>query len=155
MLLHKQGRFYSGGVSFALPDDCYLVIAEALNYHENGLEITDQQGSFNITISTCFEEMDAKSFLDDMLTSSGFIRLSETRPVKAGELDGYSVMYHDKRNTYCEYHFDLEERDYVNRLVIFIFADKGADILSISNSKMVTEILKSLKKTNRSSQMSE
>lgn len=146
MLLHKQGRFYSGSVSFALPDGCYLVIAEALNYHENGLEITAPEGLFNITISTYYEEMDAKSFLDDMLSSSGFIRLSDTKLVNAGDLEGYSVMYRDKRNIYCEYHFDLEEKDDINALVIFIYADKSADIASISSSKMVADLLSSLKK---------
>lgn len=145
MLLHKQGRFFTGSASFVLPDDCYLVIAEALNYHENGLEITDPEESFNISISAYMEELDAKSFLDDMLSSSSFVRLSETKAVKAGELEGYTVMYCDKRNIYSEYRFDLKDKDDINSLGIFIYANRTKDMVRINQSKMVTDLLNSLK----------
>lgn len=147
MLLHRQGRFFSGAVSFALPDNCYLVIAEAMNYYENGLEITVDNEEFNVAISTQYDDMDTKLYLDDMLTDSGFERISETKAITAGDLLGYYAMYQDGRNRYCEYHFPFEEVDQLNALVIIISTSKNRDIEAITGSKMVAELLSSLRKS--------
>lgn len=148
MLLYKKGRFYSGAVSFALPDNCYLVIAEAMNYYENGLEITTADEEFSVAISTQYDETDTRLYLDDMLTDSGFKRLSETKPIQAGELFGYYAMYQDRRNKYCEFHFPIEEVNALNALVILITTSKYRDIEEISGSKMVKELLNSCKKVS-------
>ncbi len=65
MLLYKQGRFYAGGIPFVLPDNSCLVIFEAQNYYENGLEITDPQESMVIDISLDHAELPSKDFLDN------------------------------------------------------------------------------------------
>lgn len=148
MLLYKKGRFYSGAVSFALPDNCYLVIADAMNYYENGLEITTADEEFSVAISTQYDETDTRLYLDDMLTDSGFKRLSETKPIQAGELFGYYAMYQDRRNKYCEFHFPIEEVNALNALVILITTSKYRDIEEISGSKMVKELLNSCKKVS-------
>lgn len=145
MIKHNRGRFYSGSVSFALPDNCYLVIAEALNYFDNGLELTCEDESIHITISTQWEDIPAKSFLDDMVAGSGFHRLSDTCPIAAGELSGFCVFYEDTRTCYCEYRFDLKEQDDLNTLVIYICSDKTDSVDRIANFPMVVELLASLK----------
>lgn len=145
MIRYNKGRLYAGSVSFALPDNCLLVIAEALNYFDNGLEITSEDESFHITISTQWEDMDAKSFLDNMLMESGFCRLSDTCPIMAGELAGYYVLYEDTRNRYCEYRFDIQEKDDMNTLVIYICTSKTDSVEEITTSTMTKELLASLK----------
>ena len=145
MLLYTQGRFFSGAVSFALPDNCYLVIAEAMNYYENGLEITTADEEFSVAISTQYDETDTRLYLDDMLTDTGFKRLSETKSIQAGDLFGYYAMYQDRRNKYCEYHFPIEEVNALNALVIIIMTSQHGDIEAISGSKMVKELLDSFK----------
>ena len=145
MIRYNKGRFYSGSISFALTHIRVLIIAEALNYFDNGPELASEDESLHITVSTQWEEMDAKSFLDDMLTGSEFCRLSDTVPVIAGELAGFYVIYEDKRNRYCEYRFDIKQKQDMNTLVIYICTSKSDSIEKMVTSLMVKELLGSLK----------
>ena len=145
MIRYNKGRFYSGSISFALPDNCFLVIAEALNYFDNGLELASEDESLHITVATQWEDINASFFLDDMLTDSEFRRLSDTAPIIAGDLSGFYVIYEDKRNRYCEYRFDIKQKQNMNTLVINICTDKSVSIERMVNSLMVKELLSSLK----------
>lgn len=145
MLKYSNGRFHSGSISFALPDNCFLVIAEALNYFDNGLELTSEEDTFHITISTQWEDSDAKTFLDSMIVESGFHRLSDTCPIVAGELPGYYAVYEDVRNRYCEYRFDIIQRDEVNSLSVYVYTDKSFSSEDIREIPMLQELLRSLK----------
>ena len=80
-----------------------------------------------------------------MLTDSEFRRLSDTAPIIAGDLSGFYVIYEDKRNRYCEYRFDIKQKQNMNTLVIYICTDKSVSIERMVNSLMVKELLSSLK----------
>lgn len=147
MLLHKKGRFYAGGISFALPDDCCLIIFEAQNYYENGFEITDRQETVVIDICLNYGELPAKDFLDDIVEGDVFTRLSDTTPIQAGELYGYRVFYQSKNDRYCEYRFDLPENHDINALDIFVRVERGGiDIFEAGNSEMVLQLLGGIRK---------
>jgi len=147
MLLYKQGRFYAGGISFALPDNSCLVIFEAQNYYENGLEITDRQESMVIDISLDYADLPSKDFLDDIMEGDSFKRLSETVPICIGGLSGHRTVYGAKFDRYCEYRFELPEYEEINSLEILIRVEKcGTDILKAINSEMVLQLLNSIRK---------
>ena len=147
MLLYKQGRFYAGGISFVLPDNSCLVIFEAQNYYENGLEITDPQESMVIDISLDYAELPSKDFLDDILEGDSFKCLSETTPICIGGLSGHRTVYEAKYDRYCEYRFELPEYDEINSLEILIRVEKGGtDIFEAINSEMVLQLLNSIRK---------
>lgn len=147
MLLYKKGRFYAGGISFELPNNCCLVIFEAQNYCENGLEITDPQESMVIDISLDYAELPSKDFLDDILEGDSFKRLSETVPICIGGLSGHRTVYEVKFERYCEYRFELPECDDINSLEILVRVEKGGiDIFKAIDSDMVLQLLNSIRK---------
>ena len=147
MLLYKQGRFYAGGISFVLPDNSCLVIFEAQNYYENGLEITDPQESMVIDISLDYAELPSKDVLDDILEGDSFKRLSETVPICIGGLRGHRTVYEAKYDRYCEYRFELPEYDEINSLEILIRVEKGGtDIFEAINSELVLQLFNSIRK---------
>lgn len=146
MLHYKNGRFIAGKVSFALPNDCYLVIMNAQNYYENGLEIADKQGRVLIEISAFHDKLPAKAFLDDLLDGDTFIRLSETLPIRGGTLDGYFAFYKAGTHHYCEYRFDVEDYNEINALQIFVCVEDCIDIKKVCASHIVQDLLAGLRK---------
>lgn len=146
MLRYKKGRFFSGSISFVLPDDSYLVMAEALTYFDNGIEFTCEDESVHVTVSLQNEESSAKFGLDAMLSGSSFVRLSDTCSIFAGELSGYYAFYKDKRYKYCEYRFDIPEKNYINTLIVLACVNKTDSIKKIQASAMIQALLDSLKR---------
>lgn len=146
MLLYRNGRFIAGKASFSLPDDCRLVILDAENYYENGLEITNDLRNIMVVIAAFHEDAPAKDSLDELLESDTFTRLSETMQIRAGELDGYYAFYESRDHIYCEYRFDLEDYEDINSLQIFVTVKIGTqEIYEVYKSQIVQELLAGLR----------
>ena len=146
MLLIKNGRFHISNASFVLPDNTYLVTMDSEGVWENGIEITNREEQFHIIIRGFQDKRrgaDFFMFLDE--AEPPFRRLSLVTPIRHNGLKGHQTYYESGRHTYCEWLFDLEERDGVNGLHIVVFMKKSqGDIFQITQSHIVQELIASV-----------
>lgn len=111
MLQYKNGRFYMGKASFALPDGFYV---------ENDIELIEGSGFcawdeeqkhlYRWRVFGDCEGTEAelqKWFLPDC----GLIPLSEIVPAAVNGLRGHMVLYRSYSSQYCEARFDLGQGD--------------------------------------------
>lgn len=146
MLLHKNGRWYVGKLSFALPDNICLLTDDACIYFPNGMELVTPDETINISVSADTERLASKAFLDDLLDATEiFTRRSETKPVCIGGLNGHYVYYESGTHLHCEYRFDAEEAEQCNGISIHIYVGKDVDIVNICQGGLVQQLIQSVR----------
>lgn len=146
MLLHKNGRWYVGKLSFALPDNICLLTDDACVYFPNGMELVTPDETINISIYADTENLTGKDFLDNLLdTADCFMRKSEAKPVCIGGLRGHFVYYESGTHLHCEYRFDAENTEQCNGITIHIYVEKDVDIVDICKGALVQQLLQSVR----------
>lgn len=122
MLQYKNGRFYIGKASFALPDGFYV---------ESDIEITEGSAfcAWDSRREYLFHwryfqdcEGSAEELQKWFLPDCGLIPLSEIVPVAVNGLSGHMVLYRSYRPQYCEARFDLGDGE---ELVLMVESEKG------------------------------
>lgn len=146
MLLHKNGRWYVGKLSFALPDNICLLTDDACVYFPNGMELVTPDEAINISLYADTEKLTSKDFLDNLLdTADCFLRKSEAKPVCIGGLNGHFVYYESGTHLHCEYRFDAENTEQCNGITIHIYVDKDVDIVNICQGELVQQLILSVR----------
>ena len=146
MLLHRNGRWYAGKLSFVLPDNICLLTDDAFVYFTNGMELITPDESLCISLHADTLELASKEHLDDLIERTEiFTRQSETMPICVGGLKGHYAYYESGTHLHCEYRFDSEETEQCNGLTILVYVDKSVDIVEITQGKLVQQLVQSVR----------
>ena len=146
MLLHNNGRWYIGKLSFVLPDNICLLTDDACVYFPNGMELVTPDEAINISLHADTEALTSKDFLDDLVDNiECFIRKSEAKSVCVGGLNGHYIYYESGTHFHCEYRFNSGESEQCNGISIHIYVDKRVDIVEIAQGKLVQQLIQSVR----------
>ena len=145
MLLHKNGRFFVGKLSFALPDNVYLQTEDAPCYYANGLEMETPDEVIKLSVYADLEEHSSKEYIDDLLSNPIFTRRSETKQISVGGLHGHYAYYESGAHSHCEYRFDAEPTEHCNGITILVYVDKNVDIVEITQGELVQQLVQSVR----------
>lgn len=146
MLLHKNGRWYVGKLSFVLPDNICLLTDDAYVYFPNGMELITPDESISISLHADTVELASKEHIDKLIDGvEMFTRKSETTPICLGGLKGHYAYYESSRHSHCEYRFDAKETEQCNGLTVMIYVDKHVDIVEIIQGELVQQLIQSVR----------
>lgn len=110
MLYYKAGRFYCGKVSFAMPDDIYLLITEADVVAEFGLVLEEPQKHYSFDVAFECAEQGARAELERMSEES--VRAPEgiTEYTTKGThpITGWYLAYKNKTEQTFAFYADVE-----------------------------------------------
>lgn len=144
MIMYKNGRLYTDGVSFPMVEGYYL-------NEECGIELDKGLGFFNENrdIAIQWELKDVKNhFSYNLQYTIDLIARNIMTPITKFELnglDGCYCIYDDETTQYFEAHFDIGNK----KILIFaVEAGNGQDIYEIIKQSDIQELLKGLKKEN-------
>lgn len=154
MLLHKNGRFYCGRASFALPDNCQVFTMEHELYAEYGFTLADTSESY--TMDVCFRHEDDKP---QGVLSNNVENVAhgpyELRPYEDNGISGYYATYHDKRNYYLEFVLTVDaeigdiDDEPVNTFSLLVQSESESGIQKAEADTLIWELLKSVRVDER------
>lgn len=133
MLLYKQGRFYTEGVSFLVPDGFYMETLAPV-YFENGFMTRDTTKSHSYNWAAYPTEWRAKEELDKRVElDMRFI--DPITPIQINGLSGYWLAFAGATECY-EAQFDLPGHR-LFMLLVDALGDSIRDIMTTSDFKAV------------------
>ncbi len=147
MLTYKNGRFYCGDASFALPDNCMVDGFSEYATSHDGLTIYSKDGQYSMDISFDTFDGDAKADLENMAEEQecGFSPV----PIVFGSLHGWELNQDHPDATGRTIAFDVnggydpgEEK--LNILEIIVWSKEKLPWETIKNSKTFCDLLGSI-----------
>lgn len=143
MLFYKNGRFHISNASFMLPDNCYLNTVEAEGQWEKGLEITDVNETYRITIRGYLDERRGMDFFQILKEADPPFRLiCPIVPVLHNGLPGHCAFYESRLFAHCEYVFELDSGDDVNSLhVLAVMHKKNGNIFDVVHGQIWQDLI--------------
>lgn len=148
MLMHKKGRFYINGLSFALPDDVCVLTRETPYNNLNGFVLTGLDQRVQVIIDTEDDiENPEEYFKTDGFTKHMHI-LSEIKTYENNGIKGAYVFCETKSEQYCEMRLKLPvPNDEATILSVCVLVQKGSlSIEQAVEAPFIKEFLSSIKK---------
>ena len=147
MLYYKNNRFYIGGMSFALPENVY-VVTDFERTTANGFAYMSRDRKITVTVGTDNSEESLEEYIkSDDFADNGFKALDIMQGGYSG-LKGTAALYSGETCEYCEIRLLLPRPTEGERMFI-IFAEVRKEDIPIKDAvkhTAVTELIMSLKK---------
>ena len=145
MLYFKDNRFHIGGLSYALPEEVFIITDYERNLN-NGFAFKDINENITVTVETS-KGLCENYFSSEEFTENGFT-VEKSAPFGYSDIMGVSAIYNSKYNIYYEIRLNLPmPTNKENILVILIEAKRGqASIEDIKTTRFIIDFLLSLKK---------
>lgn len=118
MLMYKQGRFWTQGASFAIPDGFFLETAPQVQYR-GGVNIWGPKKSCLYVWIVYEEQGETRENLRKI--ADDFEPISDVMPIAVNGLSGHGLIYSAGRKEYYEAHFVLPDE----RHLAFIAEGEG------------------------------
>lgn len=150
MLLYKNGCFHYGKVSYMLPEGCMLLTAELECMPLYGLQFSDAEQRYTVTVMTDHNEQGAKAKLYQVAADSGF-RFDEVTPYTQNGLKAWYAKYNDGHYHYIEFAVDAEsgaedeDGEDQNILTIYATAESAEDIQKAYHDTLIWDFLASIR----------
>ena len=147
MLTYRNGRFYRGNASFALPNGCKLV-TDGTYCQDDGIAIRPQDERFTIEIDFLHRGTDLKAELTQVV-ETGFQRkgIAAPSPVRYAHANGWEITYPDSKlfsheiwlEANKDYDFGGDEP--LNVLALLITSENCRDIEEIRRTHLFCELV--------------
>lgn len=144
MLLYREGRFYTKGVSFKLPDGFYLV-TEPETTSEELLSMTDAKEEYSVIWQTVEECEGTKEELEEIIDpKEGYGYIGEIESIEHNGLRGHQLRYRSDsgEREYCERRYQLSDDIH---FVVIIYTEKETGIEEVLSREEVKDILDSIR----------
>ena len=146
MMYYRNGRFYLGNLSFALPDDIALDTCQGADY-EDTFEIHSTDEALCVHLYAEYSDVSPKEFFEgDSLEPDTFQRLSGIQPILCGGLYGYFLPYTTGERNYCEYRFRLIDEASGNNTFCIVTRSECLEYTEILAHRVVQELLESIQR---------
>ena len=144
MLYFKNNKFHTGGISYALPQDVY-VITDLSNLSDT-LAFKSEDQKISVTINTVNTELGGTFNLREFEEKN--LKVKEIAPFGYANVSGESAIYTSESNEYYEIRLSLPEpSDTEKGLIISVTVQKGdLTIEEAVKSSVISGLLLSIKK---------
>ena len=141
MMRYQNGRFFTHGICFAIPDGFHLE-TEPDYVYEYGLGAwTPDQSCYvewNIEENCLGTEKELSALFQE---ASGSVPLTEIRPVSVNGLSGHQMAYREEQKYFLEVRLALKEK----AELVFLVSGEGEDILSRMDLPDLQQALNSIR----------
>lgn len=145
MLIHKDGRYHVGGISYAMPNH----ITKSDDFMLNSVYCFSIQGGkhdFEIYTEACYSKDDAKTYLHITFDDEEIEPLGEITPFSVNGLSGYYLdcFFPFLNSVHREFYFDLPDKKF-NFFSVIIMAKNKKELKYALQSETVIAFFENLR----------